>query len=380
MEQPGVQALRTPPAGMPRQKLRDDLLPHLLPCRRVAEKAGHADEQFLEQELRLLGVLLEKLDVGRDPVDLVEAHAPLDPAVDGALLVQGKVLTGLGPQEDEDLLQGALGFLLQGASGPGDERGVLQVGDDPAGELLRRGHDVGQARVDGAPGHAVEFGRLRRLDEDHPGLFLDRPKAQRTVGAHPREDDADALVLSVVRQGAEEEIDRQAEPPGGRRVEQVQYTVEDGHVLVGGDHVDLVRRDLHAVPDLDDLHGGGALEELHHDPLVGGVEVLDDDEGDAASRGHVLQEELQRLEAAGGGADADDGKCAVRVAAVHLRGCRFHRGGLGCCFTSARGCGSFFHGSALPSQSDIRLIGNATRQPRPVGGSFIKRLDRLAAL
>ena len=194
-----------------------------------------------------------------------------------------------------------------------------EIGDDPAGQLLRRGHDVGQPRVDGAPGHAVEFGRLRRLDEDHPGLLLDRPKAQRAVGAHPREDDADALVLPVVRQGAEEEIDRQAEPPGGRRIEQVQRPMEDGHVLVGGDHVDPVRFDLHAVPDLDDLHGGGALEELHHDPLVGRVEVLDDDEGHAASRGHVLQEELQRLETAGGGADADDGKRAVRVAAAPLR-------------------------------------------------------------
>ncbi len=114
MEQPAVQALRTPPAGRLRQKRRDDLFSQLLPRRRIAEKAGHADEQLLEQELRLLGVLLEKPDVGRDPVDLVEAHAPLDPAVDGALLVQGEVLAGLRPQEDEDLLQGALGFLLQG--------------------------------------------------------------------------------------------------------------------------------------------------------------------------------------------------------------------------------------------------------------------------
>ena len=81
-----------------------------------------------------------------------------------------------------------------------------------------------------------------------PRLFLDGPQAQRAVGAHAGEDDADAPLLPVVGQGAEEEIDREAQAAGRRRLEQVQHAVQDGHVLVGRDHVDAVRLDPHAGP------------------------------------------------------------------------------------------------------------------------------------
>ena len=80
-----------------RQERRDDLSLQLLPGRRVAEKAGHADQKLLEEQLQFLGILLQKPDVGGDLVNLVDAHAPLDPAVDGALLVQGKVVARLRP-------------------------------------------------------------------------------------------------------------------------------------------------------------------------------------------------------------------------------------------------------------------------------------------
>ena len=340
MEQPGVQARITPPAGRAARSCGYDLAFQLLPRRRVAEKAGHADQKLLEQELRFLGVLPQIPDVGRDPVNLVEAHAPLDPAVNGAFLVQGKVMAGLCPQQDEDLLQGALGLVLQGPVSPVDEGRVLEIGDDPAGQLLHRGDDVGQPRVNGALGHAVELGRGRRLDEDHPGLFLHGPQTQRAVGAHAREDDADAFVLQVVRQGTKEEINGQAEPPWRRRIKQVQDPVQDGQVPVGRDHIDAIRLDLHPVPDLGHRHGGGALEQLHHDALVRRVQVLDDDKGHAALHRHVSQKQLQRLQAAGGSADAHDGERAIsagRVIRLRRWGDRFAylSAGLDCRFCSA---------------------------------------------
>ena len=120
------------------------------------------------------------------------------------------------------------------------------------------------------------------------------------------------LLLPVIGQGAEEEIDRQAQAPGRRRLEQVQHPVQDGQVLVGRDHVDAVRLDLHPVLDLDDRHGGGALEQLRQHALVRRVQVLDDDEGHAAALRHVLAKLLERLQPAGRGADADDGERALR--------------------------------------------------------------------
>ena len=133
-------------------------------------------------------------------------------------------------------------------------------------------------------------------------------KPHRAVRAHAGEDDADAVLLPVLGQGAEEEIDGETQAAGRRRLEQVQHTVQNGHVLVGGDHIDAVRLDLHPVPDLENLHPGGALEQFGHDPLVGRVQVLDDDKGHAALFRHMPQELLQRLQPAGGGADADNGE------------------------------------------------------------------------
>ena len=109
------------------------------------------------------------------------------------------------------------------------------------GQLLHRGDDVGQPGVDRAARHAVELGRGRLLHQHHARLLLDGPQAQRAVGAHAREDDADAALLPVLGQGAEEEIDRQAQAAGRRRLEQVQHPVQDGHVLVRRDHIDAVR-------------------------------------------------------------------------------------------------------------------------------------------
>lgn len=58
----------------------------------------------------------------------------------------------------------------------------------------------------------------------------------------------------------------------------------------------MARLDRDSVIDLDDRHGGGALEQLHHDALAGRVHVLDNDEGQAAGWRHVPQELFQGLQ------------------------------------------------------------------------------------
>ena len=280
----------------------------LFPGGGIAEEIRHADQQLLEEQIQLLRVLLQVADVGRHLVDLVDAHAPLDPAIEGVPLVERKVVAGVGAQQDDGLFQGALRLVFQRRFGPGDQRSALEIGEDLPRQLLRRGHDIRQPGVNRAARHAVEFGRGRLLHQHHARLFLDGAQTQRAVGAHAGKNHADAVLLLVLRQGAEEEINRQAQPARRRRFEQVQHAVQDGHVLVRRDHIDAVRLHPGAILDLDDLHAGGALEQFGHDAFVRRVQVLDDDKRHAAARRHVAQELFQRLESPGGGADADDGK------------------------------------------------------------------------
>ncbi len=133
------------------------------------------------------------------------------------------------------------------------------------------------------------------------------------------------MPILVLRQGAEEEIDRQAQPAGRRRLEQVQDPVQDGHVLVRRDHIDAIGLDPRAILDLDDFHAGGALQQFRHDPLVRRVEVLDDDKRHAAARRHVPQKLLQGFESPGGGANAHDGKRNIRGRGGGFPGSNFGR-------------------------------------------------------
>ena len=64
----------------------------------------------------------------------------------------------------------------------------------------------------------------------------------------------------VHRQGAEEEIDWQAESARRCWRDQMQDTVQDGHVLVWRDYVDAIPLHSDAIFDLGNLHAGGTLE------------------------------------------------------------------------------------------------------------------------
>ncbi len=186
-----------------------------------------------------------------------------------------------------------------------------QIVDNLSGQILRRGDDVGKPGANGALRHAVELRRAGVLHQRHTHLFLDGPQSHCAVRAHAGEDDADAAFLPVVGERAKKEIDRESQTAGCRRIEQVQHTVQNGHVLVGGDHIDAIRSDPHPVFDLKNLHCGGTPEEFVHDPFVCRVQMLDDHKGHAAVLGHLPQELLQGLQPPGGGANADNRKREV---------------------------------------------------------------------
>ena len=117
------------------------------------------------------------------------------------------------------------------------------------------------------------------------------------------------MFLLVLRQGAEKEINGQAQSARRGWFEQMQNSMQDGHVLVWRDHINAVRFDQGAVLDLDYFHAGDALEQFGHDAFARRVQMLDNDKSQATALRHMTQEMLQRFQSPGRGADADDGKC-----------------------------------------------------------------------
>ena len=69
---------------------------------------------------------------------------------------------------------------------------------------LRACHDIHGTRQDGAPGHSVVLRGFRILGERETVFRFDRPQTQRAVRCNARKNDANRLILFLVRQRLEE--------------------------------------------------------------------------------------------------------------------------------------------------------------------------------
>ena len=249
-------------------------------------------------------------------LDLVEGHAPFHPAQQGVLLVLGEIGAGLVTQQDTELFQHVLGLGGRGEDHAGFfAESVGHIGDQPGWHFGRRQNIVHQAGRDGAARHAVVLGGVGGLRDDHAALALDRSYPQRAVAAGAREHDADGPLVLILGQGSEEKVD--GHPQTARRVwlQQLQATVQKGHVAVGRNDVSAVGLDLHTVLNLIDLHAGIAFDQVAQDALVVRGQVLHQDEGhvDLAVGGHGGKKGLERRQPTGRGAHADNGKGLFRL-------------------------------------------------------------------
>ena len=86
--------------------------------------------------------------------------------------------------------------------------------------------------------------------------------------------------------------------------QQMQHAVQDRHVLVRRNHID-VFGSTRVLSLTCTTHRRGALKEFGQNAFVCRVEVLDNDDGHAAADRHVSQKRFQRLESPVS-TDADD--------------------------------------------------------------------------
>jgi hypothetical protein len=67
----------------------------------------------------------------------------------------------------------------------------------------------------------------------------------------------------------------------------MQNAMQDGHILVRRNDIDVVRQNRSAILNLNDFHAGVALEQFRHDAFTRRIKVLDDDKCHAAVLGHM---------------------------------------------------------------------------------------------
>lgn len=104
----------------------------------------------------------------------------------------------------------------------------------------------------------------------------------------------------------------------------MHHAATDRQISAGRNHVKLVWFDRHAVGRLTHLHRGMAGQELDQHALMGGVEMLDQNQRHAVTGGQCVEQFAARIQAAGRRPDADHGEAGVVSPAFRCAGRRDH--------------------------------------------------------
>jgi len=104
----------------------------------------------------------------------------------------------------------------------------------------------------------------------------------------------------------QQEVERQPCAAGRRGLGQPQGTAFDGQVGAGRDDIQVPGFDRHPVRGLQHRQGGALGQQVHEQAVLGGVEVLDQDEGHRRIGGQGVQQLPAGLKLTGRCAHGDD--------------------------------------------------------------------------
>ena len=114
-------------------------------------------------------------------------------------------------------------------------------------------------------------------------MLLDRLHSERSIRAHPGHDDGDGTVFLVLGEMTEEHVDRRSDASRRRWFLKMQRPVQDRHVFVGRNDVDMVGTYWCVFLDLHHPHGCAASDQLRHHTFVGRIHVGHKDKGESAA-------------------------------------------------------------------------------------------------
>ena len=259
---------------------------------RIAEELGDADQQVLVQRVELVGIAAQVVDVRGQALGAHQVGPALDPPPDRGGLVQREV-------DAEVVAQVAQQRVHRGVVG---QRLVLghdlarREAAQHAREVARRVAVVDRAGRRRRQRHAVELGAGGGLGEHQPAGALDLDHAARAVAAAARQHDRDGLLADVLRQRAEERVDRQGERLR-LLVGEHQVPVADDHLLARRHQVDVVGAHRHVVFRDHDGHLAVARDQLVHQAAEVRRQVLDDHECHAGVGRQRIEQLLEGFEA-----------------------------------------------------------------------------------
>ncbi len=128
----------------------------------------------------------------------------------------------------------------------------------------------------------------------------------------------------IFRQRAQKGIDRHALASRLLGDRELQHAVENGHLAVGWNHIDMVGGDGYLIQRFHHRHRGAALEDFRQEAFMAGIEMGNQHKGHAGIFRTGTEKRFERLQPAGGSADADNGQYRKRCLRGFFRGfCSF---------------------------------------------------------
>ncbi len=228
---------------------------------------------------------------------MVQAESAFDASRQGAQFVLREIVAGLSAQQQHDLLDPCPLHLRNLPLGEQSAiRHVLQVVHDGRKESIGRRRDIRESGLDHTLRHGIEAGRCGILHEDGAFARLDRAHAQRTIGPHAGHHHGNADGPSVIGERPEEAINRQTESTRRGGLHEVQHVAQNFDIVRRWNHVHVIRLYHHAIGDLFDHQRCRALQELHEQCGLRGVQMLNHHECVAAVLLHRRKELLEGLE------------------------------------------------------------------------------------
>ena len=276
--------------GMAAHQRRDHLVSQIVKHFCIAEKRGDVDQQVLGEKPGFGCILVQHVEVARKITAANgHRHAPLDPPLQRAGLVEREIMGGFGAQPFNNVVQ-AVGRWRCPAAGAEFCWHWTFVAVKNGRDFRHRQHLIHQTGGNRTARHAVKGGFLRLLGDDFAAARVDRLNSKAAIAAGAGQHHGHGPCAIFQRQRIQQEIERQPGSVCCGRLRHLQRALSDSQIGTGRDDVEMAWLNRHSIDGLVYFECRMRGKQTCHQALVRGVQMLDQDEGHACVLGNMIDE------------------------------------------------------------------------------------------